>query len=581
MSNEIDYAIVCDPTPFPDHAPAVENDATGVANQINYAIVNRGCAGLGGLPCGLADAFGITSDGEAIDKTYTLENTGEGLLEIGTILVSGPGFSIVSQASPSVLAHGETADFVVRFTPGILPFGDNSGTIIVPTNSGDSPCTFTPVATNGQEMNFDQADGPFVFPPGAFANNDGTLFFTDQTITGDNAQKYVQIPNNPNNFDCSPPGSFGNPPDGRILTLFGGLVTYDIPTATYTGNVYVDLSREGLTPSGSGPILHITALSIPELFNSLFAAGGAFGSEYYFESTAPGVSYSQQWISLNNNGGYFVVGWLNSIYCPGYSVRGFTAGFITVWDLDYAVARTGEPARTQRLTGFDSGTRTYTGNKSRAVFTKTIPDGWTTLNGFYTFLVTPDVGDPYRTYVQSTQTVVPGNVETFNVEYPTIVDADVYLEAVTFDQFPSVFDDFESYTAGTYAQLPGIGSWPNESVFDSTPPNSDAWDDFEDYSTGSSDAGSVVTSLSTGHGWVGPGVFDSKSDTDAYDDFETYPAGAVTDPLNKGFGWAGVGTFDIAIVYDAYDDFESYTVGHVTTPLNGGSGDWVDGGEFA
>lgn len=251
---------------------------------------------------------------------------------------------------------------------------------------------------------------------------------------------------------------------------------------------------------------------------------------------------------------------------------------ITIWDLGVPVARTGIPARTQRIDSFDSGSRTYVGNKSRAVITRLIDAGQVNLSGNYVFLVTPDVGDIYRFYQSDERMVTPGETVVINLEYPWIVAADVYLETVEFNAFQSVNDNFESYSLSDYTSLPGTSTWQATGEFNSTPPNGDAWDGLDDYNLGGLTVSSILLSLNTGYGWVEPGIFNGTDNLECSDDLEGYPVGAIF-MLNQGAGWAGLGMLNTSFEYQADDDLEGYPVGIITS-LDGGTGNWTSAGEF-
>lgn len=321
------YGSILDDPDYADRSgfeiECVQNDIQG--NEVIYRIPLENCAYVGGLPCGGSVDIGEVT--EITDRTYTITNIGFGTLELGVVTVSGAGFSILTQPETTSLLSGESTTFTVRFDPEEAGFGEHIGTVDIPSNDPNQPCTFTSVASSGVGLDFDQGDGPFIFPPGAFTN--GYEFFTQQLISGFNAQKYIQIAADPNDYECTAPGSIGNPPAGRIITEFGGLVTYNINTATYTGELWANLSREGILPgigsnTSGGPTQYITALSIGDLFANIADAGGAFGSQYYFEYTVAGGYYFRKWISLTPAGGYYVSGFMNAIYCPGFVVTALT-----------------------------------------------------------------------------------------------------------------------------------------------------------------------------------------------------------------------------------------------------------------
>lgn len=235
---------------------------------------------------------------------------------------------------------------------------------------------------------------------------------------------------------------------------------------------------------------------------------------------------------------------------------------------------TGGAARTQELTSYDSGTRTYTGTKSRVRFQLTPEEGKTSVTGIYRILVTPTVGDAYeQDIIRDYPTEFPTMEIVFN--YPWIVGAQVYLLRWSFSYQLTVADDFQTVTAGAeFFTLPPSPSWPEPARTVSPPPNADAFDNFESAVTIGEDG---VGYVFTGRGWDGTGTSISKDPIDAFDNFETYPTGVEITTLTQGAGWSSFGFCFIFDNLSAYDNFESYTTGVTITTLTGGTGWDADG----
>jgi hypothetical protein len=308
----------------------IENDVTGNDVASEYLIPSGGCpfVDIGGLVCGGDAVFG-TSVGDVIDKVYTISNNGEQVLTLGTVSVSGPGYSVLAQPGITSLVHGESTTFTIRFTPGDLPESSYEGVITVPSNDPASPCVVTVTATLTNDFFFARSSGPFMFPPGAFRNPTGDQFFTQQSISGNNAVKYVAIPNNPNVVECNiNPGEAA----GVVETSWSGVVTYHIDTDSYSGGLAVELFENGALPGPggnrpAGPGAIITANSIDNLISVLAGIGGVMASENYFEYQIQGKFCVREWISTSpqtSKSGYFVSGNMNSIWCVGFDLIAVT-----------------------------------------------------------------------------------------------------------------------------------------------------------------------------------------------------------------------------------------------------------------
>jgi hypothetical protein len=76
--------------------------------------------------------------GDSVTKDVTIRNQGGCDLTIGSITVAGAGYSIVTPATPIVLAAGETATVQVTLTP-TGDFGTKTGLLSINSNDPDSP----------------------------------------------------------------------------------------------------------------------------------------------------------------------------------------------------------------------------------------------------------------------------------------------------------------------------------------------------------------------------------------------------------------------------------------------------------
>jgi hypothetical protein len=86
-------------------------------------------------------AFGATPIGVPLDKTFSIQNTGTGVLTLGAITLPS-GFSLVAGPGISSLAAGASTSFTVRFDASAS--GTSSGTLAIATNDADeNPFNFT------------------------------------------------------------------------------------------------------------------------------------------------------------------------------------------------------------------------------------------------------------------------------------------------------------------------------------------------------------------------------------------------------------------------------------------------------
>ncbi|RZJ32926.1 MAG: choice-of-anchor D domain-containing protein, partial [Flavobacterium sp.] len=113
--------------------------------------------------------FGSTHIATPITKTYTIQNLGTGLLNIGAITITGLGASSfsVTTAPPASIAAGSSASFIVTFNPSTT--GVKNATItIVNNDSNENPYNFAIQGTgtdpefNLQGNNIDIADGDLI-----------------------------------------------------------------------------------------------------------------------------------------------------------------------------------------------------------------------------------------------------------------------------------------------------------------------------------------------------------------------------------------------------------------------------------
>ena len=287
-------------------------------------------------------------------------------------------------------------------------------------------------------------------------------------------------------------------------------------------------------------------------------------------ATVDGVTvliYQERHKTINEMGtGSFSGGVLSYIWCPGYEVVTTYSGFVALREVQTTVARTGEDARTQHIVSYDAGTRTYTGNASRAVFRIKPDAGSTALVGQFVFHVVPGTGAAYDLPLDFDIVPVYPSTE-FSLEYPIIVDATVYLTSWSFSDQPSVYDDFESYIPSReYDYLPATGVWRFDASFMAPAPNSGARDDFE---TAPSDF-PTVSSVVTGLWWTAAGQLSSVDPETCYDDLESETTGAIY-AFFHGTGWVSSGTTIIA--YEEYDyvddDMETYSSGSITSLPDG------------
>lgn len=123
------------------------NDVSG--NEVPYVIPPNGCPDLGvtqgetSIPNAGAFDYGV-ANGD-LDVTFTIHNTGNGVLSIGHVTVTdGTGvtgdFEVISQPDPQIPLEG-SSDFVVRMKG--TPPGAKFGVVVIPNNVvGENPFVF-------------------------------------------------------------------------------------------------------------------------------------------------------------------------------------------------------------------------------------------------------------------------------------------------------------------------------------------------------------------------------------------------------------------------------------------------------
>lgn len=578
------------------------NDITG--NNVEYVVPLGGCPFVGGLPCGGIDDFGDAYT-DPIFKTYEITNTGTEPLIFGTALISGnSGFTISQQPTPSTIDRGETSIMILEFNPLDQDSGEVSAIVQVVSNDPNSPCVFQVTANVG--ITFEQFDGPFVFPgflfrdpgippPGSTGSgggwggsgSTGPAFYRDQRISGSNSSKTTLGAFYAGVSECAIgaylPG--GSSVGGVANVTFGGEYTYDGDfSGSGTGIMNADANLHGLMPGPNyypyeGFLRSVSADTADNLFAVMNTAGiplvaQSVQTEFYSDE------YFVRFLDNEPAYGWFVGTGVYQAWCDSSLEVNYTKKAYVV-DLGYTVARTGQPARTQNSSGgntYSDSPNTFTGNKSRAVITKTIPAGATSISLDWQFTVTPDVGAPYVITGNSETAVSPGDHYTQAVEFPWILGAKVYMDYLDISYLPSQYDAFGTYQDGEYTALPASASWNSSIIFGMIPPDGLAWDDLSGY-TGPD---GVINQLTSGYGWLAIASFSSVDYVEADDDLETYPVGTIVS-IGGGIGWLGIGFFGTVDYTYADDDLESYSSGTITS-LDGGSlppvGWWVADGAF-
>ncbi len=430
---------------------------------------------------------------------------------------------------------------------------------VIPT----SVCPPTPPS----EPIFEQFDGPF----------EGVRYLT-QRVEGETRALYsfsflgmshghgaglVPLPN-------------GTTSDGVITSVWSGTSTFDPNTSTYTGLLSATRSQYGAIPGGvnyvipAGPPHTETGVDFDAVMNALnLYPGFAFLARSYAEGKKADGTFVRRYFSETPGpeiGGFFAGYTMSAIWSDGWTLTITYSNLVTVAQLGFPVVRTGDPARTQHVTGYDPVTFTYTGNKSRLRQDVQIPNGKTKLYGTFKYLVTPDNGDPAYFFYDSQEFDVLGG-STYNavVWFPWIVDATVYFVSGSFYFTPSYFLGYSGLINATeYTELPDQPNWPELVSFGCPTPNADAWDDFQDYGGADTNPSIYLITLFTGYAWDEEWFFQSTDPIDAYDDFESYVDGPIAN-ATLGVGWVTFGFFILIPEVTASDDFSTYPDGAITT----------------
>jgi hypothetical protein len=526
------------------------------------------------------------------NKVYTLSNIGGAPLD-WTLTLSETW--VDASALSGSLAPGQSVNVVVSFNTEAddLPSQDDPYTATMSfVNTTGSGCGSLSLGISLEVTGeiFEQFDGDFVFPENAFVG-DGQ-YFTIQTVQGENRVF----------FDCLYHGMYQDHsngdmpviqtdllyPKGVFRSQWSGTSTYDSGTDSYTGSIDAELSESGFFPnpyvSGAGPNRSFSADTFDLLFNQLLGGGLGrffFASEKFTEGGTQEGTFVKKFFSPPGGGvGSFISGVMGFIWVDGYDLVITNSGQITVEDLGHSVDTTGVAARTQHLVSYDSGSNTYTGNKSRAKKNVAIPLGKTKLIADFKFLVTPDdLSDPYFVYVTKEYDVTPASTYQAVIEFPWITAATVYYVSGTFGFSPSIYQGWtpirELGNNGAEDDVvPGGAAWPDDIRFFLPAPNASAYDDFRKF--GGSDG--FIYGLNSGYGWVDGEFYITRDITGAYDEFENYPDGAIVAEM-LGIGWFIGGTYIIRHVFDGYDEFSEYPDGAILTE-DGGVGDWAGNGEY-
>jgi hypothetical protein len=423
-------------------------------------------------------------------------------------------------------------------------------------------------------VQFYQYDGPFEFPAWVFEapadEDEGATYYLGSNVSGSTVVKFSQTGLNPAPLFCdmSDPDVIGI---GRV-DFSGGYVRYLEDPDLSTGFLIAEEFSVGtMAPynyvSGSLPVKFKTTaattfsslignLTVPFLPSRIFIRKGDDTYTQFHEFAWP------------SSGGFFVGNWRNFLPCWSLGVTYNFTDRITPDALGKTIQRTGVPARTQELTSFDSGSRTYEGTKSGVEFTVVTDPLQPKITMELIYLITPDVGDPYFRY-EVRDYAVTGTLLVVDIEFPWIAEAEVFLQSWNFSYQSSAFDDFSSYGSGDYEALPGVISWAEPTVFVMPPPNRTCWDDFERGVVG------ALSSFVSGYGFADVGTFVTKDPESAFDEFTGYALGPI-EILSSGSGWAALGfVFDIPRLF-AEDDLEDYSAGPISV-LDAGTG-WREEG---
>lgn len=555
----------------------LENNVTG--NEIVYRIpacrVAEACMSVS--PTSVFSSSGDEGNSfSPLSRLYSVFNFGNEPMQWAVsvdqpwMLTDGSGGTLEAGQGVQVLVSFDEEQ-LQAFTASGSPYTGTISFTNVTNGCGDTTRgALVLVASSffNQTISFEQFDGPFEYPDCAYVF--GNAYYRTQTATGINQVKWAPTAGSVQLRTCSltdPPAAYG-----ITKTVWSGLVFQPLDCAGPVGTINVELTRSGSlgaydSPGVPGVVTLLSSTTVEGAFALLFASGGAFISGRYDEFTSDDLTLvTKQWSSPSEPQGYFsgsFGGPFDSIYCPYNTMSVTLSDRIMPEDLGIPVARSGpvgSAAQTQTTGFFDSGTRTNLGNFSRAIISVGVDASRSQLTGDFFFDVTPDVGAPYQIHMIR-DFPISGSTVNATINYPMIAEATVILSSWSYSYQKSLSEDFESYDAGdTIILLPPSPSWSNQISFDAPAPNTDCWDDIENFAEG---VLTQISVLSTGERWAAQATFSSVDYVDLYDDFEGYAAGDTTS-FGQGIGWNGIGaTFTINYGF-CYDDLESYATGAIT-----------------
>lgn len=445
-----------------------------------------------------------------------------------------------------------------------------------------------PLPVIAEFSQYDLEDAP-PFPPHAFKQTNElgeTLFFLSAYVSGSMTVKLSITPNNPaRSAQCAinTDTLFAHVYGIAEYTFDGGYQMFwddatprdpDTGDPLGSGGLHMQVVRKGrigaynnhaATPGTTTDHYGDTWNGLMVQTPAPFAAQGPL--EYWLDD-----QFVQKFYSRDTTG-YFVGGDITTFQaCPGMEVDYRFTNTVTLETMGVEVARTGTPARTQELTGYDDGTRVFTGTKSKVTFTVFTDPAKSKLSSTLVFTVIPTSGTPY-TLTRIRDYDVTGATTVIEVEYPWIVDATVTLTSWTFSYILSIYTDFEEYEVDPEVTiLASSSTWNHPATFLYPAPNPGHWDDFEDGDTSIT----PLISLTTGYGWpTQAGSFITKDGTLCEDSFESYATGTTTSAFSGGYGWAGLGFLMLVDYRPSVDSFESYAVGSITSVT---AGTWFDVG---
>lgn len=572
-------------------AECIENNITG--NEINYVIPTS----AGFLYVTPPDSFNPTGPFGGpftpASVVYNIRNLSDQAFD-WIVTPTVPWMMV--DIDGGTLLPGEDLDITVTLDADALDADTYRGALNfqnITNMCGDAAFDVVLTVTSdfpGETMSFVQWDGPFVYPP--CMTEWGNRYYKTETADGENIVKYAPKAGDVNLRTCSLSGV--PPAYGLVSTEWSGTSTLDM-ACVRTGQISTDLRRTGALgaydfPGVPGTLVTISDDSVDEIFADLFGPSGfayrpAFASENYEEyASHTADEVFRVWSSPDAPQGYFAGqfgGPYDYIYCQGPVLTVTLSDPVTIEDLATPIARVGpygSPAWRQTMHAFNGTTRTNLGNMSRAIFTVPVDATRDTLTGIFTFLIEPDVGSDYNLIIIQDYDITSATVSGF-VNYPMIEDAEVTLTSWIWTYQKNLSEEFETYTVGgSILTLAPSGGWPTVARFDAPHPNTDCWDDFENYpETGPTQ----IRTLPYGVRWAGQGTTYGVDQSGAYDDFESYPVGTDYLTLAQGVGWVDSAALTVADYEQSWDDFESYAVGTITVlDFAGFNNKWFGDGSF-